>query len=315
VEEAAQVDILENVDPKKVLEVIQEQCVLIVVRAHCWAGRHAIEDGEVHLEGKKLDDEIVGMPHWDLIPVEWRRRLGKFGPAARRAVRRAAIPFVVKGLYFVSLTKAEEVLKTVNDINDDYEQDVSEFVRAYDSIVEGIKKKLGNKYEQISKRLPAKIKLRSLFGIECLTMKIHLAEFNDRAAVGQFLRRTQNEMRKSVSQLVESLTTEPRRILMDSIGNLSRMLLDEKTIRQPSLDVVKRALDNYKSYAFVGDDTVLQAISKLENRLQLTTAKSLNSDGTAANALIEAMSKVTSATIDDVKEGRSLAKFKRSIAL
>src|SRR4051794_12112409 len=87
--------VIDEASSKKALDLIQEQCVLMAVHAPCWQGRHKIgDDAEIHIDGHKIADDVVGEPYWDLIPKKWRSRLTRHGPKARRKVRDRSIPFV-----------------------------------------------------------------------------------------------------------------------------------------------------------------------------------------------------------------------------
>lgn len=298
---------------KKALELIQERCVLLAVRARCWQGRHKMDDAEIHIDGHKVDDDVVGEPYWDLIPKSWRKRLLRHGPRARRKVRNWSIPFVVKGLYFVPDNQAEQCLADVDEVRREMTKDIREFVFAYPGIVEDLKKKLGDDFKRIERKLKKQEDLWGLFEISTIPIRVSLAEFIGGRA-GTFVRQAKAAMTQTVNELIEDMIAEPRKQVYEALQKLRETLADpDKNVQQRSLDALVRKFNKLKGFAFMADDKVLSTILSVENQVRITDPKVLNLKGAMNDTLSSLILKAEEECEEDAKERRAINQVRRRV--
>jgi hypothetical protein len=298
---------------KKVLELIQEQCVLVAVRARCWQGRHKMDDAEIHIDGHKVDDDVVGEPYWDLIPQSWRKRLLRHGPRARRKVRSWSIPFVVKGLYFVPVGQAEQCLSDVNQVQQELANDVREFVYAYPGIVAKLKEKLKDDFKRVEKKLKKQEDLWDLFEISTIPIRVSLVEFI-KGRPGTFIRQAKAAMTKTVNDLVEDMIAEPRKQVYEALQKLRVTLADpDKNVRQASLDALVRKFDKLKGFAFLADDKVVAAIQSVENQVRIADPRVLNLKGEMNETLANLVLKAEEECEEDARERRAVNQVRKRV--
>lgn len=298
---------------KTALELIQEQCLLMAVHARCWQGRHKMEDAEIHIDGHRVDDDVVGEPYWDLIPKEWRKKLLRHGPKARRKVRDWSIPFVVKGLYFVPLGQAEQCLSDVDAVRQEMTRDVREFVYAYPGIVDKLKHKMGTDFKRIEKKLKKQEDIWDLFAISVIPIKVSLVEFIG-GRTGTFLKQAKAAMTKTVNELIEDMISEPRQQVYEALKRLRETLADpDKNVQQRSLDALVRRFNKLKGFAFMADSNVLDAISSVENQVKLYAPSVLNLKSVANETLGQLILKAEGECELDARERRAVNNIRQRV--
>lgn len=100
-------------------------------------------------------------------------------------------------------------------------------------------------------------------------------------------------IRNSTEQMLrESLTRafdEPRQELYESIDNLLRIINESSSVRQPSVDAVKRAWDRLKGFSWLAPDDLAQRMEELDRRVNNTSAEDIRDGTRAARETLDAI--------------------------
>lgn len=300
---------------KKALDIIQEQCVLFIVSSHGWTGQYTAEDAETLVGGDRVAQELLTEPRWNLIPAKWRTRLSSFGRTAQRIVRSYAIPFIVKGQYFVALSQSDQCLDEVQVVKDRQATAVAEFIEQYPDMVDNLRTKLGDKFGLVAKHLPDAGRLGSRFSLDVVPLKVSLVEFLDARSGAGVLKEAKKAAYAKVMEVVNNMIEGPRQQLAAAVTNLRDLVVAERRYDERSLDAVRKQLERLKGFAFVADSSILEAMRGLDSQLQTISAQQVKQGGQVAKDLVEALGAVETAAATDALEGRAIKKFRRQILL
>ena len=115
---------------------------------------------------KEIDEKFRSKPQWQLMPEEWKKKLGSLENRARALVSSASVQFAARGMAVLPVVRAAEIFQALRTCRSEMEQYRDEFTAAYEKILEDLKKELGAElYAKASKKLPDKDDVKEKFGI------------------------------------------------------------------------------------------------------------------------------------------------------
>lgn len=311
----------ETLDGAKVLKKVMGRCLLITFTFHRWRGNYQIEDSEMLKEGKKIPKSLTTPGRWKLIPKDVNEKFNTLEAEARNTLAKYSVPFSMHGVYIVPISKADELftkLKAIRDKLDDYVSNLYSD-EAYAAILEEIEKEVGSNVaalESIKKVFPSKEEIKKKYGIVWAIAPIGSpnVDFEDPS---EFIQEAREATNKLVMNSVESMLTQPRKEVADAINNLLELLEKNKkgskgSVRKASLDNIKEAFDKLRSFSFLADDALLEAMKDAEEQLDIEPKK-LNSDAAAAENLSKVLRAISEVAENNNATIETFNRFTRGI--
>jgi len=125
------------------------------------------QDGKSSKEKKKeIEAEFRSQPQWQLMPMEWRKKLVNLEGRARSLLAHASIQFATRGIAVLPMSRAQEVFSGLRALRTEMEQNRDEFVTAYESILEELASRLGAElFKKVQGKLPEAETVAGKFGI------------------------------------------------------------------------------------------------------------------------------------------------------
>jgi hypothetical protein len=115
---------------------------------------------------KEIAEKFRSKPQWNLLPEEWRRKLGNLEGRARGTLDAASIHFAVRGIAVLPIARAGEIFAALRSFRAEMEAFRDEFTAEYESILNELKSELDEDlYARAARKLPDKDEIKKKFGI------------------------------------------------------------------------------------------------------------------------------------------------------
>lgn len=161
---------------EQLLDAITRHVFLVMLHISWPKMSYQIADAivEVKVEGngdgkekkREIDEEFRTKPQWQLMPTEWRKKLGNLEGRARSLLSAASISFAARGISVLPVTRAQEVFQSLRSLRIEMRQYREEFVAEYESILEKLEHQLDDDlYKKVAHKLPDVEQVAKKFGV------------------------------------------------------------------------------------------------------------------------------------------------------
>lgn len=159
-------------------------------------------------------------------------------------------------------------------------------------------------------------KLDSSYSDDVQAIYDHIARHHDAALsrmtedeANDLVREARQELHKLVQQSVADMINEPRRQIVLACENMLNAISNERVIKAGTIRQIKQAFENLQGFSFLADDTLLEKIRAVQDRLNVEP-RTLNQDRDVSLALANALRPVIDAANDAAAASRQLRKFR-----
>jgi len=123
-------------------------------------------NGKTEEEKKEIAEEFRTKPQWQLMPTEWRKRLGNLEGRARSLLSHASIQFAARGMAVLPVARAKDIFQGLRALRAEMEQCRDEFVADYEDILATLEEKLEEDlFKKVQGKLPDSDEVADKFGI------------------------------------------------------------------------------------------------------------------------------------------------------
>jgi hypothetical protein len=157
-------------DGEHLLNEITRHVFLVLLHISWPKLAYQIAGAIVQVEGednkKEIAEKFRSKPQWQLMPEEWKKKLGSLENRARALVSSASVQFAARGMAVLPVVRAAEIFAALRTCRTEMELYRDQFVEAYEKILTDLEAELGKElYAKASKKLPSKDDVKSKFGI------------------------------------------------------------------------------------------------------------------------------------------------------
>lgn len=112
-------------------------------------------DGDGEEKKKEIAAEFRTKPQWQLMPDEWRKKLGNLEGRARSLLSHASVQFAARGMCVLPVTRAQEIFAGLRALRAEMHQYRDEFVAEYETILENLESTLDKDlFKKVQGKLP-----------------------------------------------------------------------------------------------------------------------------------------------------------------
>ena len=121
----------------------------------------------------------------------------------------------------------------------------------------------------------------------------------------------QDACRRRVDEAIDEMISGPRQQLAEALASLHELIQRDGRVTQKSFGPVRAAIAKIRMFDFVANDTMLESIKQLENRLNITQPTSLDSVTAANNGFSDAIETFMNEVQDEDRAAEDSRRFGR----
>lgn len=137
--------------------------------------------------------------------------------------------------------------------------------------------------------------------------EVHIADLEEHHGV------VMAAVRRKVEEAVENLVAGPREQLADALGNLKELIERDGRVTEKSFRPVREAIAKIRLFDFVANEELMAEIGRLEQRMDVTVPKNLNSQSAAQNGFSSALDSLLTEVQDADRQAGLVASFGREL--
>jgi len=157
---------------EELLQQITRHVFLVLLQISWPKMAYQIADAIVEVTGndnkrKEIKNKFRSNPRWQLMPEEWKKKLGQLEGRARSLVAGASVQFAARGMAVLPVVRAAEIFSLLRICRAEMEQYSVEFTANYAKVLEDLRAEIGDElYASASKKLPDQNEIKEKFGIK-----------------------------------------------------------------------------------------------------------------------------------------------------
>lgn len=281
--------------PNPLLDRLNTKTVVIGLTVSRPRFTYKVESGKIIVGGDSDATELTTGTQWRVIPDNHAKNLAVIERSAREIIKTKGVA-LLKGIYVVPVTRIENLFREFDDVKAEYRTAASNLVYDWDSIINGFFERIKTKcngssgpiIEELKKRIPKSDNLLEKFDMSIL----HFPFGNDGMVSPEAAEKLNSDLvermnasaQRVVEQTIVNLFTEPRNELLQSIEKVTRAIEDRHSVRESSLDLLKRSYGRLQDFSFMLPGEMQQKLAQLGEHIDGFSGSSM-SDGEARAAL------------------------------
>jgi len=338
---------------EQLYERFNEHVTLMAPELHYWKGQYHLnrsEDVTVAVAGHAIEKRHTTTPQVKLLEcsdflVDWKKRFQKIDSSKSRVVEKYSTPFPITGVRVIPFTALENlwdeligptvgtVLLAKEDARGELpleEQSVAyrlkvtadEFCDEYDRVIAEIRENIEPTiWEHVRKKIPNAHVLRGKFSLDVTPVRIAGVDADQQIgleAIREHESVVQQAVARKVEEAVEGMLVGPRQQLATALENLRDVIARNGKVTERSFRPVREAINKVRLFRFMANEDLLEQINTMEQRLNTTTATSLDDTTAATNGMYDAIEALQGEVRDAEKQVSDYQRFggaSRSIVL
>jgi hypothetical protein len=179
----------------EILAKLQEHVILVAMHIG-WPkmSPHIADSSVVLTDGaslKQVNEKFRSSPRWNLIPDEWKSRLGSLESRARKCLSNYARQFTSKGLNLLPISRAEEVFRQLKVMQEEFLHIAEQFTENYTDILQDVRRELESEigHEAVvkaMKALPDPDKIKDCFRFQWYSLPLSSSVSEEKIRLLQF---------------------------------------------------------------------------------------------------------------------------------
>lgn len=199
----------------------------------------------------------------------------------------------------------------------DFYQATLEFVGGLDSVLQQVQANLDEDvWQAVEHKVPKRpAAMRAKFHLDGVPVEIAGGNRGSEVSLGaleQYRGLVQDSIRRKVSEAVEALISNPLDQLAEALGNLNDLIARDGRVTERSFGPVRDALQKIQMFAFaIRDEDILRQLNELEQGLNNTSARNLDSVTAARNGFSRLLNDTLSVIEDAERRASGIEEFGR----
>lgn len=264
----------------KVLDNLFQDGVLVDLSIGFWSARKRNDEADLGLDPGDIPEYVIGLGTKRLIPREYTDDWTSISSRARGAVKRYSFQFPLGGAAFVplqALTTAEDRLTALKA---EFTESTGSFLKDFDGIKATFLRSLSKAdRKRIEPEIPPADVVKGKFYFTWSTyvvalpkkLRIIAADAKARAAQEKMQQdaalRIQRELTVNVEAFIERAVRTLHTKVAASLDAIAVRVREGHAVTDRSLDVVRRAVEQFRSLNIFGNTRLNQQLSELEKEL------------------------------------------------
>lgn len=281
---------------------------LVQFETHAWQAVKRLPKDvvkELGKEGKDLSGWIRA--NKSLINRDTLQNINGLIWDARQLILNVALPFPIKGVYFVPNEKITELNESLTEKNKEFKKEVKEFVEQYDEHIEAAEESLGDYFNESDYPRNIAERFSIYWRFFELTIPTNITE----------------ELYEEESERFHSLMEETKQMgimaLREGFAEIVSHLTDtisgkidgqRRRLRQDAIDKVSDFFNTFQSKNVFKDDELQTLIEKAKDVMEGVTVKEINTDEELAKELNEELKTIDKELTASTEKIRRRMSFK-----
>jgi hypothetical protein len=309
---------------------VADKVLLMAPSIGSWKGRYQLpkELVTVELAGNTVDTKKITTPCTKLMsdtcPVDgtgaaWKKRFDRLESRLSAVLDRYSVPFPIIGVRLVPERVGIAFLSAIDDIRRDQTATVAAFIRDFEDVIRQIRESADPAiWKHIVKKVPKdQIEMRAKFYLDVIPIQLAHAAGEPSAVSLQDLEANQELVRTSVARAVgdavRALVEDPLDQLVGKLSSLRELIDRDGRVTTRSFGPVREALAKVRDFMLVPNETLMQTITELEGRMNITVAKDLDSITAARNGFTALLDSVIAEASDETQRQEFVERYGRQL--
>ena len=264
---------------------------LLQFESHCWQAVKRIPKDKAKKYGKDFEKGWM-KANKNLINRKKLERIQSYISDARKLISESALPFPIKGIYFIPNTAVEKLNSGLRTIADEMGVSVEEFANQYSEFISEAKKELGN---ESFNEADYPLNIRSRFGIYWRFFEMTIPSSITQEIKEEESKRFNDLMQQAKQEAVLALRGGFAEIVNHLTDTLSGKIDgEERRIRATSLEKVTEFFNEFQAKNVFKDSELEELIRKAKGVVRGVTPKDLRDDA--------ALTKLIHKQLGEIKE-------------
>lgn len=248
---------------------------LLQFETHCWQAVKRIPKDKAKKYGKDFENGWV-KANKNLIDRNKLDDIQAYISEARKTIGAVALPFPIKGVYFVPNNSVEKINEVLSTISTNMIKSVDEFADQYSSYIDQAKEELG---EESFNEADYPLNIKSRFGINWRFFEMTVPSSITNEIKVEETRRFNELMQQAKQEAVLALREGFAEIVTHLTDTLSGKLDgEEKRLRASSIEKVTEFFNEFQNKNVFNDDQLEALIVKAKTIVKGVTPQDLRED-------------------------------------
>jgi len=293
---------------------IFDEGILIDLNINMWGARKKLRASDLGLDSDEIPDIFSLGRKW-MIDKRYMSNIKSIALAANRFVNNFALPFPIRGVYFVPKEYIGDVIQGLEKYRKQYNEAVNVFVDdGYVESVKNVKSLYEKHWDNMKQHYPTASNLRSMFNFSWNMFQLSLPE-NGGVLSESEIREERNKIKGMVNDFAESCATILRQNIFELANNLKSRFDEGKIFKKNSIENILDLCNRIDGGLNFFDDTeITKTTAKLRDMFNGVTADEIRDDEKIKKSLSKELRKVVNDVekIDDMTE--IVKSYKRKVS-
>lgn len=170
-------------------------------------------------------------------------------------------------------------------------------------------------WDQVAHKIPTRERIREKFYMDVSAIELSGSSPSQvrREDIDQYENLIRESTLRKADEAIEEMISGPREELAKALTELEALIQRNGKVTERSFNGVRQAIEKIRLFDFVANESLLQQITEIENRLEIAVPKALDSTTATSNGLFAAINNVRDEVNDEVKRCDDYAKFGRHL--
>jgi hypothetical protein len=262
---------------------------LLQFESHCWQAVKRIPKDKAKKYGKDFEKGWA-KANKNLIDRKKLEDIQSFISDSRKLISSFALPFPIKGIYFIPKDKVEEINSGLKELSDEMNIKVDEFAAQYSNYISEAKEELD---EELFNESDYPMNIKERFGIHWRFFEMTVPSSITNEIKSEETKRFNDLMHQAKHEAVLALRGGFAEIVTHLTDTLSGKINgEEKRLRESSIDKVTEFFNEFQNKNVFQDSELESLIKKAKDVVAGVTPKDLRNDQSLTKLVNEELGKI-----------------------